>query len=97
MWRCTFGTAPRDGSVESQEWVDTLDRKVRAKRETSPWRGPAETCRRRRHWCKRKLKNKEEKKLGSTGGESDKRMRLSCALVPGGSGTPGVKRRINGG
>jgi hypothetical protein len=44
MWRCTFGTAPRDSSVESHEWVDIFDRNVRANRETFPWRSPAETA-----------------------------------------------------
>ena len=42
MWRRAVGAAPRDGRVETQERVDTLDRKVGAKRETFPWRGPAE-------------------------------------------------------
>ena len=42
MRRRAVGAAPRDGRVETQERVDTLDRKVGAKRETFPWRGPAE-------------------------------------------------------
>jgi hypothetical protein len=42
MWRRAVGAAARDGSVETQERVDTLDRKVGAKRETFPWRSPAE-------------------------------------------------------
>lgn len=64
VWRCTFGTAPRDGSVESQEWVDTLNRKVRAKRETFPWRGSAETRghRRDRHRYERNLLKQKRKR-----------------------------------
>jgi hypothetical protein len=42
VWRRAFGAAPCDGRVESQERVDTLDRKVGAKRESFPWRGPTE-------------------------------------------------------
>lgn len=40
VWRRAVGAAPRDGRVESQERVDTLNGKVRAERETFPWRGP---------------------------------------------------------
>jgi len=39
VWRRAIGAPPRDGRVKSQERVDTLNGKVRAERETFPWRG----------------------------------------------------------
>jgi hypothetical protein len=44
VWGRAFGAASCDGRVETQQRVDALDRKVGAKRESFPWRGPAEIC-----------------------------------------------------
>ena len=71
------GAAPRDGRVETQERVDTLDRKVGTKRETFPWRGPAEIrhrASRRQLWLLYGKREKKDKK--STGGASERHMRL---------------------
>ena len=91
MRRSAFGTASRDRRVKAQERINTLDRKVGAKRETFPRRSPAEAhspgcCQLELPWVR------NNKYLEHTGGVSGRRMRLLCDLGPGStSGQPGVR------
>jgi hypothetical protein len=92
MWRRAFGAAPRDRRVKAQERINTLDRKVGAKRETFPRRSPAEAhspgcC---QLWPL--LVRHNNKNLERTGGVSDRHMRLLCDPGPGSStGRSGVR------